>query len=79
MDFSKLEAGMRITCKNYWAFENEYYTLVTAESTYVNAEDCPEHERGQLMIIEFMNSGKPMFFPMSMLKPNEWEIYEDDE
>lgn len=79
MDFSTLQAGMRITCSNYWAFENEYYTLVKAESTYQNQEDCPEKERGQLMIIEFMNNGKPMFFTLSMLNPKEWEIYEDDE
>ncbi|MFJ8247360.1 hypothetical protein [Peribacillus asahii] len=50
------------------------YTVVTAESTYQNPDSCPNHEKGKLMIVEFMNNGTPMFFELDRLKLEEWKI-----
>lgn len=50
------------------------YTIVSAESTYKNPDDCPDNEKGKLMIIEFMNDDTPMFFAIDNLKHEEWKI-----
>lgn len=73
MDFSKVKEGEKIRyIGDSWAFGGDYIT-VSAKSTYLNPEDCPEHEKGKLMIIEFMNDDTPMFFPLYSLDANEWE------
>lgn len=74
MDWSKVKEGMKI---NYIGDSMAYggsYTTVSAESTYENAESCPEDEKGKLMIIEFMNDDTPMFFVIDYLDPTEWEL-----
>jgi hypothetical protein len=74
MDFSKLREGIEITyIGDSWAYEG-VYKLYKAESTYVNPEDCPENEKGKLMIIELMNDDSPMFFTLDMLDPNDWRL-----
>jgi len=50
------------------------YKLVRAESTYQKPEECPDSEKGKLMIVEFMNDGTPMFFTVDQLKPNDWKL-----
>lgn len=50
------------------------YQVVTAESTYKNPADCPDAEKGKLMVIEFMNDGTPMFFIVDQLNFEEWKI-----
>ena len=63
MDFTNVEAGMQIQYTgDSFAFGGEYL-VTTAESTYEDVNDCPKHEKGKLMIIEFTNDGEmPMFF-----------------
>lgn len=73
MDFSKVIAGDRIEYIGDSMAFGGFYTTFTAESTYVNEDDCPESERGQLMIIEFMNNGAPMFFTLDRLNSKEWK------
>jgi hypothetical protein len=74
MDFDKLEAGMQIEyIGDSFAFGGEYL-LSTSESTYEDINDCPEHEKGKLMIIEFMNNDNPMFFTLDMLNEKEWKL-----
>lgn len=73
MDFSKVKAGDRIEyIGDSWAFGG-FYKTYTAESTYKNPDDCPEHERGKLIIIEFMNDDTPMYFTLDSLNPKEWK------
>lgn len=73
MDFSNVKLGDKIKyIGDTFAFGGCYKT-VTAESTYINEEDCPDNLRGKLMIVEFMNDGTPMFFPINMLDASEWE------
>ncbi|MNS80584.1 hypothetical protein D3C72_1142690 [compost metagenome] len=50
------------------------YTVYAAESTYINQSDCPEDDRGKLMIIEFMNDDTPMFFRVDRLQLKEWKL-----
>lgn len=72
MDFSKVIAGDKIKyIGDSFAFGGCYIT-VTAESTYHNQNDCPDHEKGKLMIIELMNNGTPMFFTLDILNPEDW-------
>lgn len=74
MDFSKVKAGDRITyIADSFAFGGTY-TVVTAESTYTEFNTMPDNEIGKLIIIEFMNNGEPMFFPLKMLNPKDWEL-----
>lgn len=74
MNFSTVKEKMRIKyIGNSISFGGEY-TVITAESTYVNPSDCPDGEKGQLMIIEFMNNDTPMYFTLDQLDPNEWEL-----
>lgn len=74
MDFSKVKEGDKIKyIGDSWAYGGTY-TTVTAESTYINKDKCPEHEKGKLIIIEFMNDGTPMFFTLDELNPKEWEL-----
>lgn len=56
-----------------WAFDGEY-TVHTAESTYGNVLDCPDAEKGSLLIIELMNDDTPMFFKVSELELEEWKL-----
>ncbi len=74
MDFSQLKAGDRIEYIGDSIAFGGFYATVTAESTCGNPEDCPENEKGKLMIIEFMNDGTPMFFILDMLDPKEWKL-----
>jgi hypothetical protein len=73
MDFSKVVAGDRIEYIGDSLAYGGFYTTVTAESTYKNSEDCPEHEKGKLMIIEFTNDDVAMFFTLDRLNPKEWK------
>lgn len=74
MDFTGLKPLAKIKyIGNSLAFGG-IYTLIPAESTYYEASDCPEHERGKLMIVEFMNDDTPMFFLVEELDPNEWSL-----
>lgn len=50
------------------------YQVYSAESTYLNPSDCPEEDRGQLVIIELMNDDTPMFFNLHLLNPSEWKL-----
>lgn len=73
IDFSKVKEGDRIEYIGDSFAYGGFYTTVKAESTYKNPEDCPEHEKGKLMIIEFMNDDTPMFFVIDRLDPKEWK------
>ncbi|MGY3839044.1 hypothetical protein ACWNPK_18110 [Bacillus atrophaeus] len=74
MDFSSVKEGDEIKyIGESWAYGGTY-TTVSAESTYSNEDNCPKHERGRLVIIEFMNDGTPMFFTLDQLNPKEWEL-----
>lgn len=74
MDFDKLEAGMQIKyIGDTLAFGGEYL-LTSAESTYLDVNDCPEDEWGKLMIVELMNDDTPMFFTLEMLDASEWKL-----
>lgn len=74
MDFSQAkEKDIIEYIGDSFAFGGEY-TVVRAETTYNPQELCPEHEKGKLMIIEFMNNGTPMFFTLDGLEPNEWKL-----
>lgn len=78
MNFSEVKAGDRIKyIGDSWAFGG-YYKTVTAESTYSNEDDCPDNLRGELMIVELMNNGTPMFFPLKMLDSKEWDLAHED-
>lgn len=74
MDFSQLKKKQKI---NYigesFAFGG-IYTVYPIEETYEEERLCPEEDRGKLVIIELMNDGTPMFFPLDVLDPKEWEI-----
>ena len=74
MDFSKVKAGDYIKYNgDSWAFEGSYRVL-TAESTYANPDNCPDDDKGKLMILEFMNDDTPMFFVLDRLNPKEWKL-----
>lgn len=74
MDFSTVKEGGTLTyIGNSLAFGGSY-KVVTAESTYLDPSQCPDEERGQLMIIEFMNDDTPMFFMVNQLDPKEWKV-----
>lgn len=79
MDFSRLKENMEIKYIGDSLAYGGVYTLYSTESTYVNKEDCPEHERGKLMIIELINDDTPVFFTLDMLNPDEWELYNEGE
>jgi hypothetical protein len=74
MDFSKLKESMEIKYIGDSFVFDGVYKLYLAESTYVDKNECPEHERGKLMIIELMNDGSPMFFTLDMLNPSDWRL-----
>lgn len=72
IDLSDIKVGMRIKyIGDYFSFGGAY-KVVELESTYINPSDCPNNERGQLAIVEFMNDGTPMFFPLSALSHSDW-------
>lgn len=73
MNFSKLNEGDYIKYIGDSFAYGGSYKLIQAESTYTNPDNCPEHQKGKLMIIEFMNNGTPMFFTLDMLDRDEWE------
>jgi len=76
MEFSQVKVGDSIRYIGDSLAFGGCYKTVTAESTFINEEDCPNDLRGELMIIEFMNDGTPMFFPIKMLDPKSWESVE---
>ena len=55
-----------------FAFEGEY-KVISLISTYIDPNDCPKEDRDKCTIVEFMNDGTPMFFPVENLNPEEWE------
>lgn len=74
MDFSKVIVGDRFEyIGDSFAFGGCYITI-SAESTYSNQTDCPDHEKGKLMIVEFMNNGTPMYFTLDHLNPEDWKL-----
>lgn len=74
MSQSSLKSGMKIEYIGDSTAFGGTYTMIPAESTYYEASHCPEHERGKLMIVEFMNDGEPMFFLTEELNPSEWSL-----
>lgn len=58
-----------------WAYDGEY-TVITAESTYNNPDDVPEHEKGKLVIVHLTNSDFALFVFVDTLNPNDWELIE---
>lgn len=77
MDFSQVKAGDKL---KYGGDSNAFggtYRTYAAEETYLSEEDCPEHIRGILLIIELMNDDTPMFFALDSLNPNEWQLVQD--
>lgn len=74
LNVSDVKEGMRIEyIGKSWAFGGDY-KVVTAESTYRDPADCPDDDKGKLMIIEFMNNGTPMFFRVDRLNTAEWQL-----
>lgn len=74
MDLSNLKAKQQILyIGKSLAFGGEY-TLYPIEETYTDIKDCPIEDRGKMVIIEFTNDGKPMFFTLQQLNPNDWEL-----
>lgn len=59
-----------------WTFGGSY-TVVTAESTYADPNTMPESEKGKLMIIEFTNDDRAMYFNLDSLNPSEWVLLEE--
>lgn len=76
MDFSIVKEGMTIEYIGDSFAYGGYYKVVNAESTYEKEEDCPNNEKGKLMIIEFMNDDTPMFFTLDMLNDSQWKLVE---
>lgn len=76
--FKDSKAGMKIKYIGDTMAFGGSYSLVTAESTYLNPEDCPDKEKGKLMIIEFMNNGTPMYFVIDDLDQEEWALDSGD-
>jgi len=48
------------------------YKVCSMESTYTNPEACPEEDRGRLVMIEFTNQDRPMFFDIEKLHTKDW-------
>lgn len=78
MDYTKVKEGDSIRYIGESIAYGGNYKTVAAESTFLNQEDCPEKLKGKLVIIEFMNDGTPMFFPVHLLDPNDWEIVKEE-
>lgn len=78
MNFEEVKAGMVLKYIGDSLAFGGTYTVVDAESTYINPEDCPDYEKGKQMIIEFMNNGTPMYFPLGRLDPQEWQLVDTD-
>jgi hypothetical protein len=74
IDFSTVREGDRIEyIADSFAYGG-FYTVVTAESTYRPQSNCPEHERGKLMIVEITNSDLALFVTLDRLNPNDWKL-----
>jgi hypothetical protein len=74
LDISNAEEGMRIKYIGESSAFGGEYTAIAAESTYKNPSNCPDDDRGKLMIVEFMNDDTPMFFRIDKLNKTEWRI-----
>ena len=74
IDFSKAKEGDYIEYIGDSFAYGGSYKLLTAESTYKDPNMCPDYEKGKLMICEFTNSDRAMFFTLDRLKPNEWKF-----
>jgi hypothetical protein len=78
LDLTKVKEGGRIEyIGDSWAYGGSY-SVVSAESTYKNPDDCPDNEKGKMMIIEFMNDDTPMFFTLDRLELEEWRTCKVD-
>ena len=74
LELEKVKAGSEIEyIGDSFAYSGKY-TVIKAESTYENPNDCPVEKKGELMIVEFMNNDTPMFISIKDLKQNEWRI-----
>ncbi|MGG3471387.1 hypothetical protein ABES02_28435 [Neobacillus pocheonensis] len=75
LDIVDVKEGSRIKyISDDGVFDEPSYKVISAESTYKSPNECPENEKGKLMIIEFMNDGTPMFFTIDSLNPKDWAI-----
>lgn len=74
LNLLEIQAGSQIEYIGDSLSYGGVYSVVTAESTYQNPTDCPDNNKGKLMIIEFMNNGTPMFFTLDRLNPKEWKV-----
>lgn len=74
MSFKNAQSGMKIEYIGDSIAYGGTYTMLPAESTYYEASNCPEHERGRLVIYEFMNNGDPIFIMVDELNPDEWRV-----
>lgn len=72
LDITKVKAGMQIKYIGDSLAYGGNYLVHTVESTYRNLDDCPEEDRGKLLIIEFMNDDIPMFIKLERLDLKEW-------
>jgi hypothetical protein len=73
IDFSTVKEGDRIEyIGDSFAYDG-FYTVITAESTYRPQENCPDNERGKLMIVHLTNSDLALFITLDRLKPSEWK------
>ena len=79
LDISKIEAGMEIEYKGDSMAFGGSYTVVTAESTYTDPNTMPENEKGKLMIVEFTNDDRVMYFSLENLNPNEWALVKNEQ
>jgi hypothetical protein len=71
---SEVKEGMHIEYTGDSLSYGEQYLVVPAESTYTNPSNCPDNEKGKLMIIDFMNDGSPMYFVIDYLNFKEWRL-----
>jgi hypothetical protein len=78
LNVSDVKEGMKIEyIGDSIAFGGKYHVHL-AETTYVRSEDCPEHEKGRLLIVEFMNDETPMFFFIDEdINPKDWVIVDE--